>query len=112
MSYNRDNVTWQSANGTWNIGFWRFEYTGDGTDEDFDAEWDVEYSHDGFWFLSTGHATPEAAMDAYCQEEPNPGMTLLIPQDDPQAADDIARYEALAADFKAKHGSSAYCLNA
>ena len=61
MSRNREHVTWQAPDGTWSIGFWDYE-PGDTSDPDYDPEWDVEYSDDRFWFLSTSHPTPEAAM--------------------------------------------------
>ncbi|MFF2571062.1 hypothetical protein [Streptomyces sp. NPDC058084] len=103
MSLNRENVTWQAPDGTWSIGFWRFEHTLDFADEDFDHEWSVEYYDDAFWFCSTGHPTDEAAMNAYLAEESNPGGTEIVPNH-PDHADELARYEALAAAFKAKNG--------
>lgn len=104
MSCNRENVTWQAPNGTWSIGFWRFEWTVDPTDEDFDHEWSVEYFEDAFWYCSTGHTMPDAAMAAYRAEEANPITTEIVEACCPETTEDIARYEALAADFKAQHG--------
>ncbi|GAA1111505.1 hypothetical protein [Streptomyces javensis] len=105
MSCNRDNVTWQAPDGTWSIGFWRFEYTLDPEHKDFDHEWSTEYYDDAFWFCSTGHYSPEAAMDAYRKEEPNPVTTYIVrPWTDAGAEKAIARYEALAAKFKAENG--------
>ncbi|MER6253602.1 hypothetical protein ABT224_19830 [Streptomyces sp. NPDC001584] len=103
MSCNRDNVTWQAPAGTWSIGFWRFAFTTQPGGEDFDHEWDVEYFEDAFWFCSTGHPTIEAAMDAYRAEEANPGGTVIV-RAHPGNAEEIARYEALAAQFKAQNG--------
>lgn len=37
MSVNRENVIWQSADGTWNRGFYAYDTWGE------DHEWDVEY---------------------------------------------------------------------
>lgn len=106
MRKNRDNVTWQAPDGTWSIGFWRFEFTVDPDGEGFDPERSVEYYDDAFWFCSTGHLTPEAAMDAYRAEEPSPGVTYIVrPWTDDGAVRLIARYEALAAEFKAQHGT-------
>lgn len=72
MSVNRENVTWPAVDGTFNIGFWAF-YDVNRDDDDWDYEWDVEYVNDRFWWTSTGHRTPEAAMDAYRRQEANPG---------------------------------------
>ncbi|MEV7891591.1 hypothetical protein ACWD3I_25040 [Streptomyces sp. NPDC002817] len=106
LSCNRENVIWESADGTWNIGFWRFDYAHHDDDEEFDPEWSVEYFDDAFWFCSTGHPTWEAALDDYLDEEPNPGGTTIVRQSDPGNAKDIANYERLAAEFRAEHGSS------
>lgn len=73
MSFNRENVTWQSRDGTWSIGFWQCFYTGG---EDGDPEWDVEYG-DTFEWVVTGHASPQAAYDAW--DGANPGGTMRVP---------------------------------
>lgn len=78
MSLNRENVTFQTADGKWNIGFWNFYETSSYMDEDFDSEWNVEYTYDGFWFASTGHPTPEKAYEAYCRNHANPAGTEII----------------------------------
>ncbi|MFH8294992.1 hypothetical protein [Streptomyces sp. NPDC018059] len=104
MSKHRENVTWQAPDGTWSIGFFAFTYTKDTADEDFDDEWDVEYHDDRFWFLSTGHPNPDAPMDHYCTLEPNPGGG----DGDAHDPEEVARYEQMAADFKATHGTSFY----
>lgn len=72
MSFNRENVVWQSANGTWNIGFytvhesfWSYD------DDDYDPEWDVNYDYDSFEWASTGHASKEDAYRAW--KGANPG---------------------------------------
>lgn len=78
MSFNRENVTFQTADGKWNIGFWNFYETSNYMDEDFDSEWDVEYTYDGFWFFSAGHATPKQAYEAYCRNHSNPGGTVVL----------------------------------
>lgn len=82
MSFNRENVTFQTADGKWNIGFWNFYETNSYRDEDFDAEWDVEYIYDGFWFSSVGHATPEKAYEAYCRNHSNPAGTEILTYED------------------------------
>lgn len=97
MSVHRENVTWQSKDGKWNIGFWDFYDTKDCSDPDYDYEWDVEYHNDRFWFVSQGHSTPEAAYEAYCRYHANPGGTLIVPYFE----EDVAKYEEYAANFRA-----------
>lgn len=93
MSHTRENTTWQSANGTWNIGFYEFHETGYG--EDWDPEWDVEYNDDAFWFASTGHRTTDEAYAAYTREHPNPGGTTVL-EYTAENRDEITRLEAMA----------------
>lgn len=92
MSVHRENITWKSRNGTWNRGFYDFTYNDH--DEDFDPEWDVEYDYDRFNWVSTGHATQEAADRAW--NGANPGSGNVI--DEPSAETD--RLDAMAAAFK------------
>jgi hypothetical protein len=66
MSVNRENVTWQSADGTWSRGFFHYEVTGE------DYEWDVEYDFTEFGWVRTGFATVEAADDSW--DGSNPGQ--------------------------------------
>ena len=96
MSTDRENVTWQSKDGTWNRAFFDFYETGDPSDEDFDYEWDVEYTEQFNWLVS-GLPTEVAADEAW--EGSNPGGTSIHPYD----ADDkwIIKLEAEAARFKA-----------
>lgn len=70
MSCNRENVLWQSKDGTWNRAFYECFDVGDPDDEDWDYEWDVEYGEDFEW-LSLGQATKDAAMNAW--DGSNPG---------------------------------------
>ena len=65
MSFNRENIVWQSADGTWNRGFWRVVWTGEG-----DPEWDVEYGDDFEW-VTTGHPDVDSTMAAW--DGANPG---------------------------------------
>lgn len=67
MSFHRENVTWQSENLTWNLGFFEVLWVG----ED-DPEWDVEYGS-GFEDVYVGYPTREAAWEAF--RGPNPGGT-------------------------------------
>lgn len=77
MSTNRENITFQTADGKWNIGFWEFFYINTDS-EDFDSEWDVEYNYSSFWYASTGHATPEKAYEAYTRNHSNPAGTSIL----------------------------------
>lgn len=78
MSTNRENVIWQSADGTWNRGFYDFYETGDWSDPDYDHEWDVEYTQDFSW-VSTGHPSMEAAERSW--RGSNPGGWSEYPYD-------------------------------
>lgn len=75
MSLNRENIIWQSKDGTWNRGFYAFEPTGDTSSPDWDEEWDVDYT-DEFNWVSTGHATKEAAWNSW--HGANPGGHSLL----------------------------------
>ena len=77
MSFNRENVTWQSENGTWNLGFFQCLEMLTGCDEDFDPEWDVEYNYSCFSWVSRGHATEDAAMNSW--KGANPGGSEICP---------------------------------
>lgn len=110
MSLNREAAYWKAPDGTWSLGFWWFEFTGDPADDDCDTEWDVEYSDGRFWFLTTGHNTLSAAMKAYRKDHPNPEFALF---DDgsPTTLDDhdraeIARWQEVAEAFRAKYGTA------
>lgn len=73
MSFNRENVAWQSQDGTWNLGFYRvLERFGYSDDEDYDPEWDVDYDYENFDWLSTGHPSLDAARASW--NGANPGM--------------------------------------
>ena len=88
MSHNRENVTFQTADGKWGIGFWEFYNTKPYTDETFDSEWDVEYYYDAFWFASLNHNTPEEAYTAYTRTHGNPAGTVILNYADNQKACD------------------------
>lgn len=86
MSYHRENVTWQSADGTWNRGFYETYSTGWSDDDEYDSEWDDECNMDAFDWVSTGHTTEEGARRAW--DGANPGGTTIIrqPQTDAERA--------------------------
>lgn len=75
MSLNRENIIWQSKDGTWNRAFYKFEPVGDTSDPDWDEEWDVEYS-DEFDWVSTGHFTEEGAWRSWRGANPGGHTTL------------------------------------
>ena len=65
MSFYRENVVWESADGTWSRGFYHVRWTGD------DPEWDVEYDFNSFDWVSTGHSDENAAHNSW--RGANPG---------------------------------------
>jgi hypothetical protein len=74
VSVNRENVTWQSEDGTWRNGHWTFYYT-DQDSEDFDPEWDVEYGTEFHW-VSRPAPDHEAAFASW--DGANPGGTTVL----------------------------------
>lgn len=78
MSFNRDNVVWQSSDGTWNRGFYWVSWV----DSEGDPEWDVEYDYSRLEWVSTGHSTEEAARTSWDGANPG-GYTILVPSDGP-----------------------------
>lgn len=71
LSFNRENVIWQSADGSWNRGFFAVaNQFGD------DEEWDVEYDYSKFSSVYTNLFSEEDA--ASCSNEPNPGGYSVI----------------------------------
>lgn len=101
-STNRENIIWQSPNGTWNRAFYNYYATGDEFDEDWDHEWDVEYTDDFGW-VTRGWPTEDAAENAW--NGSNPGGWSSLPFGE-QWDDEIARLDAKAAEFVAKRGDS------
>ena len=75
-SFNRENVSWQSPNGTWNLGFFEVVWEGDE-----DPEWEVEYDFDHFEWVSTGHDTQNEADDAWDGSNPCLLYTSPSPRD-------------------------------
>jgi hypothetical protein len=100
MSCNRENVTWQSEDGTWSRGFFDFYDVGS-DDENWDYEWGVEYSHDEFCWVTTGHPTREDAEDVW--QGANPGGRSGVPYS-AENAEQCARYDKMAAALKAQGG--------
>lgn len=102
MSKNRENVAWPATDGKWSIGFFDFYETGDPGDEDFDDEWDVEYMFDKFWWTSTGHVSADAAMEAYCRQNCNPGGGEVIPDRAAHLAE-CERYDAMIVELRERN---------
>ncbi len=78
MSFHRENIIWQSADGTWSRGFYECHesYGGHGDDDDedsFDPEWDVEYDYGALEQVSCGHPSEDAAFQSW--RGANPGLT-------------------------------------
>lgn len=90
MSFNRENVIWESENGTWNRGFYTVHDRWS-DDDDFDPEWDVDYDFSSFEWVSTGHPTADAAHASW--DGANPGGYSLMTQS--TAADACKELDAL-----------------
>ena len=98
MSFSRENVQWQSKDGKWNIGFFATTWVGSESDG-YDPEWDVEYDFDRFSWVSTGHATQEAAWDAW--KGANPGGSTIVERGAyPGSEQNCDRYDEMAAERK------------
>lgn len=80
MSFHRENVTWQSKDGTWNMAFFRVVWEGSESDG-MDPEWDVIYDHDVFapWNYATACTSADEAYQVGTANTSNPGGTWVIP---------------------------------
>ena len=76
MSFNRENIAWQSKSGLWNLGFYTVLKGWDDGSDDYDPEWDVDYDFERFEWVSTGHPTYQAASDSW--DGANPGCTTIV----------------------------------
>lgn len=93
MSFHRENVLWQSRNGTWNLGFYECHEDGG---EDSDPEWDVEYDFSRFDWVSTGHPTQKAARESWKGSNPGGGTLYEEPCDETDALDTMAEARKVA----------------
>ncbi len=77
MSFNRENVTWQNANGTWNMAFYVVAWV----DPEGDEEWDVEYDYTRFepYGYALRQETPDKAYAVATRDRANPGGTYEVP---------------------------------
>lgn len=98
MSCNREHVIWQSKNRSWNIGFFQFVNVNT-HDPDWDYEWDVEYLYDEFFWVSTGHSSPETAFAAWRGANPGYVDSALAYQDN---AGNCDHYDSMAQEAKRK----------
>jgi hypothetical protein len=100
MSFNRENVVFQSADGTWSRCFYAvFDSPRHDDDDDFDPEWDVDYDFGEFRWASVGHRTSD---DAYASwEGANPGGSHHHEYDlsDPVGMADIEQFEDMVAEL-------------
>jgi hypothetical protein len=106
MSKNRENITWQSEDGKWNIGFYDFQENRDG--DDYDSEWDVDYN-DKFHWVSAGHASAQQARNAWRGANPGGGSEMAYSEANAKEIlelDDQAAKTFLAA--RKKIGASSY----
>lgn len=78
MSVNRENIIWQSRDGTWNRAFYDY-YSVNEDSPDWDYEWDVEYTDDFNW-VRTGLPDADAAKAAWTGA--NPGGYEMHPVPD------------------------------
>jgi hypothetical protein len=78
MSFNRENVTWQNADGTWNMAFYVVAW--EATEEEGDPEWDVEYDYARFepYDFARNCASPEEAYEVATKGRANPGGTWVV----------------------------------
>lgn len=95
MSYNWENIKWQSKNGLWSIGFFEREpmVSSFNQDDDYDSEWEDDFDRSKFSFASVGHATPESADNSW--KGANPGSSTSIPYSK-KNAEEISEYEDMA----------------
>lgn len=93
MSYNHENVVWQSPNGTWNRGFHPVDYYDCGESDDCDDEtheWCRQFDEDSFEWVSSGHPSRDAAYASWTGS--NPGGSS-----GPGSADHVEHLEDMAA---------------
>lgn len=102
MSFNRENVIWQSPDGTWNRGFFAVDGHECGMDEEYCGddthEWCATYSKEFDW-VSTGHATEEEAHASWDGVNPGGSEIVSYEPDSQGHLDWISEYE----DRAAKH---------
>lgn len=93
MSYNWENVVWESKDGLWNVGFFERISGGSYDDDEYDSEWDDEFNLSAFCFASRCHNTSDAASRAW--DGANPGGTYEVKYSR-ATAKDIEEYNNMA----------------
>lgn len=93
MSTNRENIVWQAEDGTWSMGMFECYPTGDMSDPDWDHEWNMEYNHSAFeWVTRKRH---ETAKDAQAEwDGSNPGGHSVMEWREESRAE-VEGYEAM-----------------
>lgn len=99
MSYYWENVTWQSSDGTWNVGFYE-RISGpssfDDDDDEYDSEWDDDFT-DNFGWVSSGHGSRKSAEKAWTGANPGGSTAISYDQTDPSVMREIEDLEDMAA---------------
>lgn len=99
MSRWHENVVWQSKDGTWSRGFNEVSSRPD----DPDDEWGVEFDDSTFEWVSTGHATAEAAYASW--DGVNPGGSSEIRHS--QEPKETLRLDVMAAELEERENARA-----
>lgn len=101
MSVYRENVIWQSPNGTWNRGFHPISHHECGMSDDCENapehDWCAEFDHDSFEWVSGGHATEEQAAESWTGSNPGGHTGCSYDPNDKASRDQVAHYEDMAA---------------
>lgn len=77
MSFYHENVTWQNEDGSWNLGFYkRISRQSYRRDRDYDEEWDAEFDHSKFEYVSFNNLTVSEAYKNSSYPNPGGGETI------------------------------------
>lgn len=107
MSFHRENVVWQSKDGTWSRGV--FDTTWVGSESDgYDPEWDVEYDFSKFSWVSTGHATMDKAVASWDGVNLGGFASYESYEDNPKEHDE---YDRMAAECKQRDRERGYRIH-
>ena len=101
------HAIWQSADGTWSMGFFRLIGTwawheGEEEEEEEDR-WD--YDEEAFEYVTSGHPNDEAAFREAMTTRANPGISSIIRfAEDPQECARLDRLATAYNDRATEHG--------
>lgn len=101
MSRWHENVVWQSKDGTWSRGFNEVSSRPD----DPDDEWGVEFDDNTFEWVSSGHATADAAYASW--DGVNPGGSSEIRHSSERPKDTL-RLDVMAAELEERDAARAH----